>query len=214
MGALIRLLSGLEQAIRYLLTGFAVAMAIFFGIEHSSTHIEQLTSNLTFSAAVMLGIGATFYIAYRTIFYVLIDGLAWQLGWSAPIKDGFCYSRPHSNFLRWRYGSWHSDNSFGAPLNKELSGYLHLRWAGAHFFFMLTILLQLLSIFRRDNSLFKQYVSDEICLCALVLFHIASFVIAIWQISFMFRVERDLYRLNSHDRHRNDCRVSTKAGGS
>lgn len=169
-----------ESAIRYLLSGFVVTGVSLLSLANPKPIFAYGTENPLIAIA---GIGAVGFVAfsiYRLAAWSLFDGAAFLSRLSAPAveRTNLFYSEPYSKFLLWRF---HSD--FG----KEIGGYLTYRWSVAHFSMVTAISLISCKFVHSQNSLIHPH-SSEACWAGVIIF-----AFALWQISFLFRVERSLY---------------------
>lgn len=182
MDKLAGLKSNIELLIRYLLSGVTICAIYLLSLADPLVHIKWIPNEPALAAFVAAAVGFVAYSIYRIVFWIIGDGVAWLLGLSAPALDkgtSILYHKPYSNFLLWRRSK---------DLDEALNGYLHYRWAVVHFAFVISIAL----IFAVISSEPKSIINNQFY------FTIAAgsigFVIALWQASFLFRVERELYR--------------------
>ena len=185
MDKLAGLITNIELAIRYLLSGTAVYAIYLLGLSNPCPHITWIAQHPLPSAFVTIALGFTIYSIYRTVFWVVGDGLAFQFNLSAPSltkdknKSQYLYHAPYTKFLLWR-----REDKF----DEKLNGYLHYRWAVTHFILIVALLLA----FALINCEPKSIIDTWRCL-AKVLMSIC-FITSLWQCSFLFRVERELYK--------------------
>ncbi len=181
MDKLAGLISNLELAIRYLLSGVAVYAIYLLGLCDPAPHIEWIGKQPIQAAFASVAVGFTVYSLYRIIFWVVGDGAAWLSGISAPSLErgtSIFYHNAYANFLLWRRK---------ADFDEALNGYLHYRWAVVHFTYIVTFALWFAIANHEPHSLIEQWqwyaaISSSVLIVA-----------AIWQSSFLFRVERELY---------------------
>lgn len=181
MDKLAGLISSIELSIRYLLSGVVVYAIYLLGLFDPSAHIEWVDKQPLLAAFVAGAVGFTAYSLYRILFWVVGDSAAWWLRLSAPSLDrnrSWLYHGAYARFLLWRRKS-----SFDEALN----GYLHYRWAGVHFTYIVTLALWVALVYRENDSLIAQWQYHVLVGSATL------FVVAVWQSSFLFRVERALY---------------------
>lgn len=180
MNELAKVISTIEVAIRYLLTGAVVSAVGALSMSDYYHWFAQAAKNETAAAAVITVSGFVAFTSYRLVLWTLGDALAWKAGWSAPSllhRKGVAYDRPYAHFLQWRYSG---------DINDALGGYLTLRWAVAHFASVSGFALLLASFLHQDTS----WVSAHYVLVCSV--GSASFGLGLWQCAFFYRVERDL----------------------
>jgi len=185
MNQILGFINSLEQAIRYLLSGTTVFTILLLRLKDMSTYIGWLESHPLITAFGIIALGFTTYTIYRMIFYVVGDGIAFLLRQSAPYimketgDSPFNYARPYAKFLLWRHGE---------SKIKRVSGYLSYRWAMTHFTLIVAFMLQFALCTYETHSIIDR------CLPIVQGITIICFVIGIWQVSFLFRVERELYK--------------------
>jgi hypothetical protein len=181
MDKLAGLISNLELSIRYLLSGVAVYAIYLLGLCDPTIHIEWIGKQPVLAAFVAGAVGFTAYSLYRIIFWVIGDGVAWLLRISAPsVERGTSklYHGAYASFLIWRRKS---------GFDEALNGYLHYRWAVVHFTYIVTFALWFALANHEPHSLIEQWQCYAVTASAVLL------VVAVWQSSFLFRVERELY---------------------
>lgn len=182
MDTLARLISTIEVAIRYLLTGAVVSAVMIFSSAEYLNGLAWVAENETMTAIIVTAIGFIAFTFYRLLLWTVGDAIAWKLGWSAPSllhRKGKAYDEPYVHFLKWRYSG---------AINDALGGYLSFRWAVAHFASVSGITLFLASFLNQDASLVSAY---PVIIRA---FGIACSSLGFWQCSFLYRVERNLCR--------------------
>lgn len=177
------LISKIELAIRYLLSGAAVCAIYLLSIADPSHQIEWIAIHPLLAAIIVVALGVSIYSVYRGLFYVVGDGAGWLLRLSAPglfrKKRQFLYHDAYSTYISWRH-----DAKFPESLNE----YLHYRWAVVHFLNIMGIALLHALLYRESRSVIDAWPRHT---CALM---IICFVVGVWQASFLFRMERELYR--------------------
>lgn len=182
MDKLILLISSVEAAVRYLLSGAVIAAIWVLSVNNPRPIAQWALSNQVATALCVVLIGFTAFSIYRLILWVVGDAIAWKFKASAPAEyreKGISYARPYAEFLRWR----HSED-----LPQSLSGYLTYRWSVAHFAVVSGLAGLIAALCGESNSILANF-------RYLVL--LASLVIATFgciQISFLYRVERELCR--------------------
>ena len=182
MDKLVGLISNIELSIRYLLSGVAIYAIYLMGLRDVSSHLEWIGEQPLLAAFVTGAVGFVAYSIYRIIFWVVGDGIAWLLRLSAPAlerEDSLLYHRAYASFLLWRRK---------AAFDESLNGYLHYRWAVVHFTFIVALALVFTLDNREENSIIDArhcYATVAASIC---------FLVAGWQSSFLFRVERELYK--------------------
>lgn len=182
MDKLISLVSSLEAAIRYLLSGAVIATIWVMSLNDPWTILQLALSNQVPTALCVALIGFTVFSIYRLVLWVVFDFIAWKLNASAPAEysvDGVSYAKPYAKFLRWR----HSED-----LPQSLSGYLTYRWSVAHFALVSGLAGLVAALIGQSNSVMV----DLRCWVLP-----ASLIVAVFglrQIFFLYRVERELCR--------------------
>lgn len=189
MDKLLGLLSGLEQAIRYLLTGAVISGIVLMSLHKPDEVLVWAGANLVLGAVFLVVIGATAYTVYRVIFWVIVDRIAWCRDWSAPAlrKDLQHYSSAYAWFLRWRYA-----NKF----TEALSRYLWYRWAAAHLVLLSGLVLVFAVFLSADKSCISEHPVPTF-LCGLL-----GLGLGIQQCYFLFRVERALCEEDENPSHK------------
>lgn len=169
-----------ESAIRYLLSGFFVTVVSLLSIANPKPIFVYGTENPLIALSVIGAVGFVVFSIYRIAAWVAFDGAAFLLGWSAPATErvGLNYSKPYSKFLLWRFQS-----DFG----KEIGGYLTYRWSVAHFSVIAAGSLILSKLLHSPTSIIEPYSRATFWTGLIIL------AVALWQIAFLFRVERSLY---------------------
>lgn len=201
MDKLAGLISNLELFIRYLLSGVAVYAIYLLSLCNPSPHIEWIGEQPVLAAFFAGAAGFAAYSLYRIIFWVVGDGAAWLTGISAPSLDrgeSKLYHGPYASFLLWRYKS---------GFDEALNGYLHYRWAVVHFTYIVTFALWFAIVNHEPHSLVEQW------LCYAVTSSAILFVTAVWQTSFLFRVERELYSHNRAGKVQQMAQADGRASG-
>lgn len=187
METLTKLISTIEIAIRYLLTGIVVSTIATLSFSGYHQIIDWAIKNELIAAAIITAAGFTSFTFYRLLLWIVGDAIAWKLGWSVPSTlhtKGLAYDEPYAFFLKWRYSG---------VINTELSGYLAFRWAAAHFVSVSGMTLLIASVLNQEAS----YLSAHS-----ILFGVMggfSLMLGLWQCAFLYRVERDLCRNMSRD---------------
>jgi len=155
MDKLVGLISNIELAIRYLLSGLTVCTIFLLGLTKPGPYLQWIIQHslLTFFISAALG-----FVIYS--FYLL-------------------YHDAYSQFLQWRRSG---------KFTERLNGYLHYRWALVHYVLIVGLALLFALIYREPGSIVDKWQ------CKVVMFTIVCFVAGLWQCSFLFRVERELYR--------------------
>lgn len=197
MDKLAGLISNVELSIRYLLSGVAVYATYLLGLFDPTFHIEWISKRPVLAAFVAGALGFTVYSLYRIIFWVVGDGIAWLTRISAPSLDrgnSRLYHGAYASFLLWRRKS---------AFDEALNGYLHYRWAVVHFTYIVTFALWFALVNRESHSLIEQWQ------CYVITASVVLLVVAVWQSSFLFRVERELYA-----RSRSEIQKVAQADGS
>jgi hypothetical protein len=182
MDKLISLVSRLEAAIRYLLSGAVISTIWTISLNDPWTILQLALSNQVLAGFCVALIGFTAFSIYRLLLWVIGDYIAWKCKASAPIlffEEGVSYPKPYTKFLRWR----HSED-----LPQSLSGYLTYRWSVAHFAVVSGLIGLLGTLAAQSNSVMV----DLRCWVLPASLFVAAF--GLWQISFLYRVERELCR--------------------
>lgn len=182
MDKLISLVSSLEAAIRYLLSGAVIATIWMTSLNDPWAILQLALSNQVPAALCVAVIGFTAFSIYRLFLWVVGDFIAWICKASAPtlfFEEGVRYPKPYANFLRWR----HSED-----LPQSLSGYLTYRWSVAHFAIVSGLAGFIAALSGQSNSI----IVDLRCGVLIVSLIVAAF--GFLQISFLYRVERELCR--------------------
>lgn len=180
METLTKLISTIEIAIRYLLTGIVVSTVATLSISEYHHLINWAIKNELVAAAIITAAGFASFTFYRLLLWIIGDAIAWKFGWSVPSTlhtNGLAYDEPYAFFLKWRYSG---------AINNELSGYLAFRWAAAHFVSISGMTLLIASLFNQEASYLSAHtifvgVMGGICL-----------TLGLWQCAFLYRVERNL----------------------
>lgn len=182
MDKLISLVSSFEAAIRYLLSGAVIAVIWALSLNNPWPIAQWALSNQIAAASCVVLVGFTAFSIYRLVLWIIGDAIAWKFKASAPaefFEKGVSYARPYAKFLRWR----HSED-----LPQSLSGYLTYRWSVAHFAVVSGLAGLVAALCGQSNSL----VVDLRYSVLLASLGIAAF--GCFQISFLYRVERELCR--------------------
>jgi len=178
-------------------------------------------------AIVICIIGSSVYLLYRMVFWLIGDGIAWWTGSSAPCfgstkelmrpkenllplsdanksskkepnrtgtqcwnawRQYLDYAPPYAVYLQWRFKT-----------AGEIRDYLDYRWSAVHYCFIVAIALGFASWrpMSQTSPAPLSWISQNSSLaraadCLLVF-------VAIWQASFLFRVERKLYEMSRMD---------------
>lgn len=200
MDTLAKLISSLEIAIRYLLTGAVVSVLVVLSTEKSTAVFSSAATHLAASAFVVTTSGFAAFTVYRLLFWFVGDAIAWHFGLSAPCvfegRNG--YDEPYAQFLRWR----HSDKVVEA-----LGGYLTYRWAVAHFVSLTGASLVLSSMLSQPASPISQHS------CAVAISGLVLWALGIWQSFFFYRVERNLCREDQKDAGNDRAQPAVQADG-
>lgn len=182
MDKLISLVSSLEAAIRYLLSGAVIATIGVMSRNDPWPIFQWALSNQAPTALCVSLIGFTSFSIYRLLLWVVFDPIAWKSEASAPALfsvKGLNYSKPYAKFLRWKHSP---------DLPQALSGYLTYRWSVAHFASVSGMAGFFFAFLGQCNS----FIVDFQCWVAVVSFIVAG--LGFWQIYFLYRVERELCR--------------------
>lgn len=183
MDTLTKLISTIEIAIRYLLTGTVISVITILSINEYQSLTDWAVKNELVATAAITAVGFISFTFYRLALWIVMDAIAWKLRWSVPsllYTNGIAYDEPYAFFLKWRYSG---------AINHELSGYLAFRWAAAHFVSVSGLALCFASLFNQEASLLSAY---TILARALGLIFL---ILGLWQCAFLYRVERNLYRI-------------------
>lgn len=86
MDKLISLVSSLEAAIRYLLSGAVIATIWVMSLNDPWTILQLALSNQVPTALCVALIGFTVFSIYRLVLWVVFDFIAWKLNASAPAE--------------------------------------------------------------------------------------------------------------------------------
>ncbi|MDB5306947.1 MAG: hypothetical protein JWO38_1149 [Gemmataceae bacterium] len=180
--------SGLEQAIRHLLSG-AVVVALWLLSRYEPLGVVSWAErNQLMAAVAVIIVGMTAYTAYRIIFWNIADRLAWQFGSSAPaLHPADRYSIAYAWFLRWRQSD---------KLAEPVSRYLWYRWASAHFTLVLGVALVLAACFKDEGSFVASYP------CRTALLGLLAVIFGVWQCVFLFGVEWALQQAEEKPPHK------------
>nr|WP_143023919.1 hypothetical protein [Pseudomonas benzenivorans] len=182
MDTLTKLISTIEIAIRYLLTGTVISAIAILSINEYQSLTDWAVKNELVAAAAITAVGFVSFTLYRLALWIVLDAIAWKLRWSVPSllhTNGMTYDEPYAFFLKWRYSG---------TINHELSGYLAFRWAAAHFVSVSGLALCFASLLNQEASLLSAH---AILARALGLIFL---ILGLWQCAFLYRVERNLYR--------------------
>ncbi|MBD3647445.1 MAG: hypothetical protein HUJ31_08360 [Pseudomonadales bacterium] len=181
MNELARLVTNLEIAIRYLLTGVVVTSLLILSIENGLLVLRWMQDNLVATGALTAAMGFITFSLYRMFFWTLADFIAWKAGLSAPSlygSEGFLYDRPYSMFLKWRRD--------GKALSEDISGYLTYRWAVSHFSSVSGFSAVIAASLSQPEAPISSYS------CYVLAFGWLIVGLGLWQSFFLFRVERNL----------------------
>lgn len=186
VGKVLDVVSSIEAAIRYLLTGISLWIIAAGGLERPDCLFDWVQDHQTVAGALIVASGFAAFSFYRLIFWVGGDLVSWWTGQSAPSlfgkRYGF-YDQPYTKFLEWRHSK---------KVTASLGGYLTYRWSVAHYSVITAVTLWIWCVVAAQPSL----INTHPC----VAFWIATgmFIIGVWQQWFLFRVERDLCRRSGH----------------
>lgn len=175
-------LASIELVIRYLVSGAAVYAIYVLSVADTAARLTWVQNHLPLAAFIATAAGFVAYSFYRATFWIIGDGVGWLLGLSAPSlvrKDSKLYAAAYAEFLEWR-----RDPGLHAPL----SNYLHYRWAVVHFLYILGFALLHSLVWREAQSVIDQWPRYAGVVMA------GALGISTWQASFLFRVERELFR--------------------
>jgi hypothetical protein len=178
--ALTKLISTIEIAIRYLLTGAVISAATVLSTAEYRYFISWGTENELIAAVAITTVGFIAFTFYRLVLWVIGDAIAWKRGWSVPSllhTNGRTYDKPYAFFLEWRHSG---------AINDSLSGYLAFRWAVAHFASISGIALLAASLSNQEAS----YLSSHAI--SIGIFGFICTTLGLWQCAFLYRVERNL----------------------
>ena len=192
MDKLVGLISNIELAIRYLLSGLAVCTIFLLGLTKPGPYLQWIIQHSLLTFFISAALGFAIYSFYRILFFIVGDGFAWMFKLSAPSLDkgkSLLYHDAYSQFLQWRRSG---------KFTEELNGYLHYRWAVVHYVLIVGLALLCALIYREQGSIVDKWQ------CKVVMLTIACFVAGLWQCSFLFRVERELYRTEREHREHGD----------
>ena len=182
MDTLTKLISTIEIAIRYLLTGTVISAVATLSTNEYQGLTNWAVTNELVAAAAITAVGFASFTFYRLALWIVMDAIAWKLRWSVPSllhTNGITYDEPYAFFLKWRYSG---------AINHELSGYLAFRWAAAHFVSISGLALFIASLLNQEASFLSAH-----AILARVLGFI-FLILGLWQCAFLYRVERNLYR--------------------
>jgi hypothetical protein len=187
MNKLAELIVDIEKAIRYLLSGIAVYALFLLSLSNPLGQIKWIEEHLALASFLTVALGFTVYHLYRMFSWVAGDGIAWMFRLSAPSEhkkkpwwEPELYAEAYADFLEWR----RSDKNF----DEKLNGYLHYRWAVVHFTYIVVITLFVALSCSQCGSVISDWK------CGVFLLAVVFLVVATWQASFLFRVERELYK--------------------
>ncbi|MGB3976287.1 MAG: hypothetical protein WBM02_00185 [bacterium] len=202
MNKLLNLISDIELAIRYLLSGVAITAIYLFSLsgENLEKRWDLISEHQALALFLVGALGFAVYTLYRILYWIIADEVAWWTYSSAATLDRkklilknftgtkvqklkgflrqFLRHFPYAKFLQWR----RAEN-----FNKSLNGYLHYRWAVVHFTFIFALTLRYFISHCEFGSLIRTHESN-----ALIAWRV-FIVAAIWQSWFLFRVEKALY---------------------
>lgn len=186
METLTKLISTIEIAIRYLLTGIVVSTVATLSTSEYHHLINWAVKNELVAAAIITAAGFASFRFYRLLLWIIGDAAAWRFGLSVPSilrTNGLSYDEPYAFFLKWRYSG---------EINNELSGYLTFRWAAAHFVSISGAALLIASLLNQEASFFSEHTKF------IGATGVISLTLGLWQCAFLYRVERDLCKIMPH----------------
>lgn len=188
MDKLVGLISNIELAIRYLLSGIAIYTIYLLRLTEPRPYFQWIVEHSLLAFFISAVLGFTVYSFYRILFFILGDGVAWLIKISAPSLDkgdDCFYHNAYSKFLQWRRS---------AKFDEALNGYLHYRWALVHYIIIVGFALLFALIYRESGSIIDKWPYHFGTLTIICL--IAGF----WQCSLLFRLERELYRTDRENK--------------
>lgn len=106
MDTLTKLISTIEIAIRYLLTGTVISAIATLSTNEYQGLINWAVKNELVAAAAITAVGFASFTFYRLALWIVMDAIAWKLRWSVPSllhTNGITYDEPYAFFLKWRY---------------------------------------------------------------------------------------------------------------
>nr|WP_143023863.1 hypothetical protein [Pseudomonas benzenivorans] len=180
MDTLTKLISTIEIAIRYLLTGAVVSAVVTLSCAEYWRWFAWAAENEAMTAIIVTAVGFVAFTLYRLVLWTAGDAIAWKLGWSVPSllhRNGKAYDEPYAHFLKWRYSG---------AVGDALGGYLAFRWAVAHFASVSGVTLFAASLLNQEASWVSEYA------VSIGVLGVACFSLGFWQCAFFYRVERNL----------------------
>lgn len=180
MDAISKIVTSLEVAIRYLLSGAVVSTLVAMSHTEYPLVLIFVAKEPLIATILVSIVGFIAFTLYRLIMWTVADFIAWKAGWSAPSLldyEGCWYEKPYVYFLKWRYSGEISD---------QLHGYLTFRWSVAHFVCLSGISMILATLLSQHGSPIEKY-------CGLIFSGgLVILALGLWQVFFFFRVERSL----------------------
>jgi hypothetical protein len=191
MDKFLSLISSIESAIRYLLTGAAVAALWVISRDNAACIAEWTEDHLEAVMAATAVLGFAVFSIYRLMLWIIGDCVAYRAEWSVPAKlrkKGECdYAGPYARFLEWRY--WDKP---GLP--EKLSGYLNYRWSVTHFAIVSAATCLAMAFgFAQSGSILYEYRWPAGIMSVVVL------VFGFLQARFLYKVEGELCTLRPHN---------------
>ncbi len=188
MNQILGLINSLEQAIRHLLSGFAIVTIWLLELEPNTMkdNFGWIQSNALFASFLILAVGFIAYSIYRMVFWYIGDKIAYWCDLSAPSLEkanSSDYAKPYAKFLLWR-------NNEEKQI-KIVSSYLNYRWAVSHFTLIVALMLIIALLTCEEKSIIDQssYIAGVVMIICLAL--------GLQQIKFLFELEKELYQLDN-----------------
>lgn len=183
MPAIANIISSLETAIRYLLTGATVVVIAVLSRDDYGGFLAWgvFHPQSTLLASAFAGFLA--FTVYRMAFWVVGDGIGFIFGWSAPSANfleelGCRYDKRYAVFLEWRQS---------VDSKASYNGYLSYRWAAAHYCLLTSICLFAAGCLSSPGSWIKNH--D----CGVLSTGLGLLILGSAQVFFLFLVERTLF---------------------